>query len=509
MAKGFRALQRDQPMLLPPDLRSWLPDRHLALLVLDVVDRLDLSPTRSSYRLGAAGRQAYDPAMLIALLIYAMCTGMRSSRGIERACVTDVAFRVISAQQFPDHTTIARFRQRHREGLAELFGQVLALCHQAGMGQVGTVAVDSVKIAADASSRKNYTAGKYRQMQKDHDERQAKYRAMAEAMLDEAEAVDAAEDDEHGPGNSGDELPAELAPGPDRGRRIQERLDKLAAETADAIAEAVSADVELAQAKLARAQRAEANVRDRAQARHETRPARPGRRRPIEEHKTVQEAAAGVARAQAELKTASAGGGPAAKKRAAATETKATCNFTDPDSRIMPLPNKGWIQGFNAQLAVTGDHLIIATAISTATNDGMEFVPMMNAAVASATHHLPGKTIGMLLADAGYCSEAALTAPGPDRLIATGRDPAKDPAHPERMPARAAMAQRLSEGSPDRATYKRRAATVEPVIGHLKDRIGFTRFSSRGKQAAEHELAFAATCLNIRRLFTVAPRLAN
>ena len=534
MAKDFRAVDRDQPMLLPPDLRSWLPQRHLALFVLEVVERLDLSAVRKSYRLGGVGREAYDPAVMTALLIYAMCQGQRSSRVIEAECRTDVAFRVITAQQFPDHTTISRFRAKHRAALAELFGQVLSLCHAAGMGQVGTVAVDSVKIGANASSRKNYTAERYRAMAGQHDaqhaaqehaaqeqaaqeqaaqeqaaKQQARFRAMAEAMLDEADEVDAAEDEQYGEGNSGDELPPEFAPGPDRGRRIQERLDKLAADGAAEQAEAVAEDVSRAQTRLTQAETTEAKVRGKALGRHQARASR-GNRRPVEEHKTVQEAAAATAAARARLEGARAGAGPAATRQAQRPSAASrTCNFTDPDSRIMPLPNRGWLQGFNAQLAVSGDHLIIATGISTAPNDQAAFVPMMEAAVAMTAKHLPGKDIGIFLADAGYCSETALTAPGPDRLIAPGRDLDKTKDKQIRRPARAAMAKRLSAGSTGRETYKRRGATVEPVIGHLKDRIGFTRFSSRGEQAAENELAFAATCLNIRRLFTTTPRLAT
>jgi transposase len=480
MAKGFRPVQRDQPMLVPPDLREWLPAGHLALLVIDVVEKLDLSALRKAYRLGGVGREAYDPSMMTALLVYAYCQGMRSSRGIERACVTDVACRVLSAQQFPDHSTIARFRKDHAQALAGLFGQVLGLCHGAGMVRVGTVAVDSVKIAANASPRKNYTA--------------AKYRKLAEEMLAEAAALDAVEDAEHGDA-SGDELPDDLAPGTDRARRIQECLDKLAAQKDDAIA----ADLTRAEARVRRAQAGEAGVRAKAEARHAGRAAR-STRRPVGEHKTVRGAAAKVAQARADVERARAGGGPAA----AAAETN-RCNITDPDSRIMPLPNKGWVQGFNAQLAVSGDHVIVTTGISTEPNDAAEFVPMMDATVANTEKFLPGKDIGTMLADTSYCVEAALTAQGPDRLIATGRDPAK----PAKDPARAAMAERLTEGTPGRETYKRRAATVEPVIGHLKDRLKLTRFSRRGKQAAEHELAFAATCHNIRRLATTKPRLAT
>jgi hypothetical protein len=418
--------------------------------------------------------------MMTALLVYTSCQGIRSSRGIERACVTDVACRVLSAQQFPDHSTISRFRKDHRAALAGLFGQVLAICHGAGMGRVGTVAVDSVKIAANASPRKNYT--------------EAKYRKLAADLLAEADAVDAVEDAEHGEAN-GDELPEGLAPGSDRGRRIQECLDRLAEQKKAAIAE----DLTRAETRVARAQTGVARARAKVEARHAGRTPR-GDRRPVEEHAPVREAAEKLSQAQAQVDRARDGRGPCA----AAAETN-RCNITDPDSRIMPLPNKGWVQGFNAQLSVSADHLIVATAISTAPNDAAEFVPMMEATVANTAAFLPGETIGAMLADTGYCTETALTAAGPDRLIATGRDPAK----PARDPVRAAMAERLAEGTPGREIYKRRGATVEPVIGHLKDRLRLTRFAARGKEAAEHELAFAAACHNIRRLATIKTRLAT
>jgi len=121
-------------MLLPPDLRDWLPEDHLARLVLEVVEQLDLTAIEASFVRGGVGREAFDPGLLTALLIYGYCQGVRSSRQIERACVTDVAFRVIAAQQQPDHTTVARFRQRHAAALADLFGQVLAMCGRVGLG---------------------------------------------------------------------------------------------------------------------------------------------------------------------------------------------------------------------------------------------------------------------------------------------------------------------------------------------------------------------------------------
>ena len=246
MAREFKAVDRDTPMLLPPDLRDWLPEGHLVYLVLSVVEQLDLSAIIGTYRRGGVGREAFDPAMLTALLIYAYAQGVRSSRQIERDCVTDVAMRVVAAQQRPDHSTLARFRSRHAAALADLFGQVLSLCGRAGLGRVGIVAVDGTKIAGQASPRKNYD--------------EQRLRTMAAGIVAEADATDAAEDAEHGPDRSGDELTETLRPGPDRAARIGAALQQVQAERAAAQA----ADEAAAERKVARARRtADRERRDR------------------------------------------------------------------------------------------------------------------------------------------------------------------------------------------------------------------------------------------------------
>ena len=153
MAQNFLACDRDQELLLPPSLREWLPDGHLAWFVIDAVAALDLKPFYAAYCDTGQGRAAHDPAMMVALLLYSYAVGERSSRRIERRCVEDVATRVICANQRPDHTTVARFRQRHERALAGLFGEVLALCAEAGLVLVGVIAVDGTKVHANASER--------------------------------------------------------------------------------------------------------------------------------------------------------------------------------------------------------------------------------------------------------------------------------------------------------------------------------------------------------------------
>jgi transposase len=151
MPQNFLSSDRDQPMLLPPDLRDWLDEDHLAWFVIEAVDELDLDAFYASYRADGHGRAAHEPKMMLTLLTYAYAVGERSSRGIERRCREDVAFRVICANQTPDHATIARFRVRHERALADLFGQVLGLCAEAGIVEVAVIAVDGSKFAAAAS----------------------------------------------------------------------------------------------------------------------------------------------------------------------------------------------------------------------------------------------------------------------------------------------------------------------------------------------------------------------
>src|ERR671914_2751581 len=181
MAQNFLPCDRGQELLLPPSLREWLPEGHLAWFVLDSVAELDLEAVYSAYRSDGWGAAAHDPQMMVALLLYAYSIGVRSARGIERRCSDDVAFRVITANQVPDHATIARFRARHERAIAELFGGVLELCAKAGLVKVGIVAVDGTKIAAAATH---------------HATRD--YEQIAEEIVDEAARIDAAEDELYG-----------------------------------------------------------------------------------------------------------------------------------------------------------------------------------------------------------------------------------------------------------------------------------------------------------------------
>jgi transposase len=217
MAHIFLRGDRDQPFLLPPDLRDWLPAGHLAWFVLDVVDQLDLAPFYRAHRDDGHGHPAYDPKTLLGVLLYAYATGVRSSRQIERRLREDVAFRVLAANQTPDHVTIARFRVRHEQALASFLVESLRLCATAGMVRLGTVALDGTKLAANAAERTNRT---HHQLEDE----------VAQILRQAAEA-DQREDREHGDAR-GDELPAALTSKAGRLQRLRVAKALLEAEAA-------------------------------------------------------------------------------------------------------------------------------------------------------------------------------------------------------------------------------------------------------------------------------------
>jgi transposase len=218
MPQNFIECDREQELLLPPSLREWLPDDHLAWFIADAVEEMDLSAFYDSYRADGWGRAAFEPQMMVSLLLYAYAIGERSSRGIERRCREDVAFRVLAANQIPDHATIARFRARHSEALADTFEQALALCAKAGLVSVGLVALDGSLISGNASQAATRA---YPQI-----------RAEVERMLAEAAAVDEAEDEELGE-RRGDELPEGLADRRSRRERLRHCKAELEREQAE------------------------------------------------------------------------------------------------------------------------------------------------------------------------------------------------------------------------------------------------------------------------------------
>jgi transposase len=248
MAYNFRACDRDQAFLFPPDVRDWLPADHLAWFILDVVDQLDLGPFLKAYRADGHGRAAYEPRMLLSVLLYAYCTGVRSSRQIERRCQEDIAFRVLAGNSSPDHVTIARFRVRHEQALAGLLIQSLQLCARAGMVRLGLVALDGTKVEANAAAAANRT--------------HAHLETQVAELLAQAAAADRAEDAEHSTAR-GDALPRALAGRTERLARLQQAKAQLEAEAAAREQRYQHRVQELAAAARARGQRPRAHIRPR------------------------------------------------------------------------------------------------------------------------------------------------------------------------------------------------------------------------------------------------------
>jgi transposase len=248
MAYNFLRAERDQPFLLPPDLRDWLPDGHLAWFILDVVDQLDLAPFYRAHRDDGHGHPAYDPKTLLGVLLYGYCIGVRSSRQLERRCQEDLAFRVLAANQTPDHVTIARFRARHQRALAGFLVTSLRLCAAAGLVRVGTVALDGTKVAANAADKANRTLDKLE--------------TEVAQILAEAAATDQAEDLKHGP-TRGDELPAELASPTGRLARLRQAKARLEAEAAERQRRYETWVAQLAAAARAKGKRPKARIKPR------------------------------------------------------------------------------------------------------------------------------------------------------------------------------------------------------------------------------------------------------
>ena len=511
---------------MPPNMADWLGPDHLVWFVLDVVEQLDTTAFHATRRRGGVGRQGYDPDMLLGLLVYAYAVGERSSRRIEKLCTDHVAFRIACGDDAPDHTTIARFRAVHNAAFVDLFAQVLRLCVNAGMGKVGSIAIDGTKIAANAARGAN----------RSHDSIREQVQEIAAQVVGEATVTDVAEDHaatQRG-GRDDDQLPPGFADHSRRAANIAKALAEVQAQDArdHATSKVEQADLEehltgianglvtpgplrsgvdpvaFHRARIARYERQVADLdglrgvsRERGQARRGM--------------KKAQAALAVALAAQADgqapdTRTASVRRRDRRRAKSLARGgTGSVVNTTDPDSRLMTEGSGGGsVQGYNAQVAVTDDHLICGLHVSQDANDTGCYTPTLIA----ATTHLDtlGKTIKLVLADAGYFTRDNLTAPGPERLIApgknrdiyatntpppaTGQPPMIGPPDPAED-----MRQRLRDPV-NKTRYKRRSATVEPVIAHLKDHLGLHRFSRRGIAAVTAELNLTAAVVNLNRL---------
>jgi transposase len=445
---NFRLIDRETGFLMPPSVNEWLPERHLARFVVEVVEGLDLRAMTGSYR--GSGEASYHPQMLLGLLIYGYATGVFSSRKLERASYDSVAFRFVAANEHPDHDTIAAFRRRFLKQIETLFVQVLGVAREMGVLKLGTVALDGTKIHANAS---RHSALSY-----EHAGRiEAQLRAEVAALMAKAEAADQADVPD------GMSIPEELA-------RREQRLAAIA--RAKAMIEA------RAKERLAR-----------EQAEHDAK------------------LAARAAKTAASGKKP--GGRPPAPPVEGPLPTDQV-NLTDEESRIMPVAGGGFEQCYNAQVVVAADSLlVIAPAVVQAPNDKQQLEPMLDK-IAELPDAL-GK-VGELLADNGYFSEANVTAcaaAGIEPVIAMGRQahhPAPDerfaePPPPPRQPTPLqAMDHRLKtpEG---KKRYALRKQTPEPVFGIIKSVLGFRQFLLRGLDRVRGEWSLVTMAWNMKRMF--------
>jgi transposase len=457
MAQNFIRPDRDQPFLMPPDMREWLPEDDLAWVVLDAVEQCDLSAFTGAYRGDGQGRPAFDPAMMVALLLHSYCCGVRSSREIERRCVRDVAFRVIAGGLRPDHATIARFRARHEAALQTLFTEILRLCAQAGMVRLALLAIDGTKVGANASWSANRTL----------EQLEADLADATAGMLAEAAATDAAEDEQFCD-QRGDELPEPLRTRSGRLARLTEARDRLAARAAGPCRCATGQGGCLAgpqgrsePSAWARAQ----TVRAGARGQHEQRLGVAGEHhRPAGPHRAVEE------HDDRRLQRASRRHPRSGHRRRhrEAERSRLHPAARRPGHHPLPAPRR--------QLRAAG----IAPRLRT------------------------------VVADSGYLSEAVFAKAHTDnirllaplskdtRLMRDGGDPAAGQ-NLDRRPETARGQRRLRHHR-GRADYKQRGRTVEPVFGQLKTRQHITRFSRRGITAVISDWHLAAAAHNLLKL---------
>ena len=498
--KSYQPWTQDQIFLMPPSMKEWLKEDHLAWFILDVVSELDISPIEEAIRRkDARGQRPYDPRMMVALLVYAYCTGVYSSRRMERACQENVAFRVITGNRQPYFTTINEFRRVHRKRFEGLFVEVLKLCREAGLVKLRHVAVDGTKVKANASKHK---AMSYKRLVAE----EKRLRKEVKRMLAEAEAADGAEDARHGEGVRGDELPEELRRRESRLKRLREAKARLEAEARKARARALREQAEGMEATAANHD--DARVSKGLGTKAAKRRAQADELDPPEESPAGGAVAEPVPGALPRGETrATTGGLPAEGAQA---------NFTDPESSIMKGAD-GFVQGYNAQLAVDEEaQVIVAQGVTDQPPDNGNLDPMIE----RVAGHLD-ETPANVTADAGYWNPEAedrARALGTEAWVSTARQRQRHGAEEqndieeEETPDGEAdplkrMRSRLA-GEEGRALYARRKAVVEPVNGQIKQARGFRQFSFRGLEAVEAEWALVCLCHNLLKMFRNRPEAA-
>lgn len=457
MPQNFLSCDRDQPLLLPPDLRDWLPEDHLAWFVIEAIDELDLEPFYGAYRSDGHGAAAHEPKMMVGLFAYAYCVGERSSRGIERRCREDIAFRVICANQVPDHATIARFRVRHEDALADLFSQVLGLCAKAEIIDPAVLAVDGSKFAAAASDSAIRT-----------------YEEVAAEVVAEAGRIDAAEDEIHGEAR-GDELPEHLSTTQGRRGWLREAKKRLEAERAakqEPVPRERAERLELCRERLVEEWQSE-HAANRAYEHYHAH----GRRSDGRRH------------------------GKAPKPYTPPTQPEGKINTTDPDARRMKF-GRNFLPAYNAQAVSTKDQLIVAAEITTQGGDFEQLDPMISAAERELDAAGMKTRPEVVLADAGYWSNDHI-----DSLRERGMIPIVAPDSTRHRPRKTRLGgpydfmRAVLKTESGGALYSRRMPMIEPVFAQIKANRRIDRFKRRGQAAALSEWRLIAATHNLLKLY--------
>jgi transposase len=457
MGQRFVGCDREQSFLMPPDVREWLPPRHLAWFVIDAVAEMDLEAFYAAYRVDGRSRPPYDPMMMVALLLYAYARGIRSSRVIERACEEDVAFRVLAAQQRPDHATIARFVERHQVAIAGLFGEVLALCARSGLAKVGVIAVDGTKVQANASRNENLD-----------------YEQLAREILEEALAVDAAEDELYGEAR-GDELPSEFATAQGRRGWLREAKQRLEAE---------------------RAANPQPVPRSRPKRLREA-------KRRLEEER-FSEVRANQAyeayRARGRMKDGRRFGRPPDPYQPPATPD-GRVNVTDPNSHVVK-GLRGFLQGYNAQVVTNEHQVVLAAEIETVGADFGHLEPMLVAAQRELGAAGVDEQPEVVLADAGYWHGEQM-----QRIVERGIEVLIPPDTSRRRTTRRNweggrydQMRELLASERGGELYRKRQPMIEPVFAQMKFNRGLDRFRRRGRGAVRAEWRLITATHNLLKL---------
>ncbi len=491
---------------MPPDPWDWLPEGHLAWFVLASVEEMDLNAFYGSYRQDGWGRAAFEPSMMVALLLYAYARGERSSRGIERRCVEDVAYRVIAAQQTPDHATIARFRVRHEAALAGLFSEVLGLCRESGLVKVGMIAIDGTKVHANASHHSNL-----------------EYEQLAREILKEAGDIDAAEDELYGE-ERGDELPEHLRTREGRRAALREVKEKLARERTgrqDAkveVADEQSRGVEFVldrEVIVARVQGRKGWVRE---ARHQLEEHRRLAAQPIPRSR-VERLLQAEQRLQENLRVEREANDAYEHHRATAVTKDGRrfgarpnpyvapdvppgkINVTDLDSRNVKTP-RSYTQGYNVQAAVNEHQIVLAAEVTLTSPDFGQLEPMVKATRRELAQIGVSETPGVAVADTGYWHEQQI-----DEVVNMGTQVLIPPDAGKRdTPRRGwnggryAFMRTVLAGEHGGGFYRRRKAMVEPVFAQTKHNRRINQFQRRGRSAARSEWRLITATHNLMKL---------